>query len=204
MRYWLNSVSTQRRLSAGTREHWLEPRSSMVSGTRKTAVQNECQIVMVSEREENRLKRLGMDALGGLHRLFAADPSSSPPAVEGPPGVAAALVVPGQPALVFCGEAVVGRLCQRLRDQNNSDNEITLFLYEHAPQGDWELSNQCPPTARPGHSNHERGLAIDSINGGQFIRSHDDPAYQWLAAHAGSFGLMNLPSEPWHWSVDGR
>lgn len=176
----------------------------MVSGTRKTAVQIECQIVMVSDREENRLKRLGMDALGGLHRLFAADPSSSPPAVEGPPGVAAALVVPGQPALVFCGEAVVGRLCQRLRDQNNSDNEITLFLYEHAPQGDWELSNQCPPTARPGHSNHERGLAIDFTNGGQLIRSHDDPAYQWLTAHAGSFGLMNLPSEPWHWSVDGR
>lgn len=26
----------------------------------------------------------------------------------------------------------------------------------------------------------------------------------WLHANAGRFGFVNLPSEPWHWSVDGR
>lgn len=66
-------------------------------------------------------------------------------------------------------------------------------------------SNQCsPPTARPGHSNHERGLAIDFTNAGHLIRSHDDAAFQWLAVNASRYGLSNLPSEPWHWSVDGR
>jgi D-alanyl-D-alanine carboxypeptidase len=65
-------------------------------------------------------------------------------------------------------------------------------------------SSQCsPPTARPGSSNHELGLAIDLSCNGILIRSHSDPCFVWLAAHAASYGLSNLPSEPWHWSVDG-
>jgi len=66
-------------------------------------------------------------------------------------------------------------------------------------------ANQCkPPTAPPGRSNHERGLAIDFRYNGQPIKSRDNPGFQWLAANAARFGLHNLPSEPWHWSVDGR
>ncbi|MDZ7674174.1 MAG: D-alanyl-D-alanine carboxypeptidase family protein [Acidimicrobiales bacterium] len=61
-----------------------------------------------------------------------------------------------------------------------------------------------PPTAKPGTSMHELGLAIDFTHDGASISSHDSPAYQWLAEHAGSFGLRNLPSEPWHWSVNGK
>ncbi len=61
-----------------------------------------------------------------------------------------------------------------------------------------------PPTARPGTSMHERGLAIDFTYGGRAIRSHSSPAYQWLRAHASSYGFYNLPSEAWHWSVNGR
>lgn len=61
-----------------------------------------------------------------------------------------------------------------------------------------------PPTARPGSSMHERGLAIDFTYGGSVISSHDNPGYQWLAANAGRFGFANLPSEPWHWSVNGQ
>jgi hypothetical protein len=38
---------------------------------------------------------------------------------------------------------------------------------------------------------------------GALIRSHSNPCYVWLAAHAADHGLANLPSEPWHWSVDG-
>jgi hypothetical protein len=64
-------------------------------------------------------------------------------------------------------------------------------------------ADQCsPPTARPGASKHEQGLAIDfSWNG--IISSRSSPAFQWLAANAGRFGFANLPSEPWHWSVGG-
>ena len=61
-------------------------------------------------------------------------------------------------------------------------------------------SSQCsPPTARPGSSMHEQGLAIDFAD----CASHSTPCWQWLAANAGSYALYNLPSEPWHWSTDG-
>lgn len=66
-------------------------------------------------------------------------------------------------------------------------------------------SSQCtPPTARPGASMHEKGLAIDFTNNGRGITNHNNPAFKWLAKNAGRFGLRNLPSEPWHWSVNGR
>jgi hypothetical protein len=66
-------------------------------------------------------------------------------------------------------------------------------------------SSQCsPPTARPGRSMHERGLAIDFNCRGELVDSRSDPCFQWLAANANRFGLYNLPSEPWHWSVNGQ
>jgi LAS superfamily LD-carboxypeptidase LdcB len=60
-----------------------------------------------------------------------------------------------------------------------------------------------PPTARPGASMHEQGLAIDFIADGGTI-SYGSAAYNWLAAHAADYGLSNLPSEPWHWSTNGQ
>jgi LAS superfamily LD-carboxypeptidase LdcB len=60
-----------------------------------------------------------------------------------------------------------------------------------------------PPTARPGSSNHERGLAIDFTSDGRVL-SRGSRAFVWLAGNAGRFGFYNLPSEPWHWSADGR
>ncbi len=56
------------------------------------------------------------------------------------------------------------------------------------------------PTAIPGTSNHEKGLAIDFDN----CRIRSTACFQWLAANAATYGFYNLPSEPWHWSVDGR
>lgn len=66
-------------------------------------------------------------------------------------------------------------------------------------------ADQCsPPTARPGRSQHELGLAIDFTNDGRLITSRTDPAFLWLTEHAADFGLVNLPSEPWHWSTTGN
>ncbi len=66
-------------------------------------------------------------------------------------------------------------------------------------------ASQCsPPTARPGASMHERGLAVDFTYNGSLISSRSNPGYQWLDANASRFGLYNLPSEPWHWSVNGN
>jgi D-alanyl-D-alanine carboxypeptidase len=59
------------------------------------------------------------------------------------------------------------------------------------------------PTAIPGRSLHELGLAIDLSTGGKTIGSRTSPAYKWLAANAGKYGFVNLPSEPWHWSITG-
>ncbi len=60
------------------------------------------------------------------------------------------------------------------------------------------------PTARPGSSMHEQGLAIDFTYGGSLIRSRSGPGYNWLAGNAAGFGFFNLPSEPWHWSTNGN
>ncbi len=61
-----------------------------------------------------------------------------------------------------------------------------------------------PPTAKPGTSMHELGLAVDLTVNGEAIHSHDDPAWIWLNEHAGEYGFQNLPSEPWHWSINGK
>jgi len=74
---------------------------------------------------------------------------------------------------------------QRLWDEHNCDSGCTV------------------PTAPPGQSMHERGLAIDFTTHGQTIQSRSSPAFQWMSANASSYGLYNLPSEPWHWSTSG-
>lgn len=79
----------------------------------------------------------------------------------------------------------------------------------HCGWSDWAVyqapaSSCSPPTARPGSSMHEQGLAVDFTYNGRIISSRSSAAYQWLAANAASFGFYNLPSEPWHWSVNGR
>ena len=68
----------------------------------------------------------------------------------------------------------------------------------------WPASSCSPPTARPGQSMHERGLAVDFTYNGSLIQGRGNPGFRWLAANAGRFGFSNLPSEPWHWSTNGQ
>jgi LAS superfamily LD-carboxypeptidase LdcB len=70
----------------------------------------------------------------------------------------------------------------------------------------WQMdSGSCsPPVARPGYSMHEQGLAIDFVLDGDLIRSRYSSAFEWLSDNAADYGFYNLPSEPWHWSVNGR
>jgi hypothetical protein len=82
-----------------------------------------------------------------------------------------------------------------LRVQNCGSSPFDI--YQRSP------AECAPPTARPGTSMHERGLAVDLTSGGRAITSRADPAFVWLAANAGRFGFRNLPSEPWHWSTTG-
>ena len=49
----------------------------------------------------------------------------------------------------------------------------------------------------------EQGLAVDfTCNGGGALSSSSS-CFTWLKANAADYGFYNLPSEPWHWSVDG-
>jgi hypothetical protein len=34
--------------------------------------------------------------------------------------------------------------------------------------------------------------------------SSGDACFNWLQTNAASYGLYNLPSEPWHWSTNGN
>ena len=75
---------------------------------------------------------------------------------------------------------------------------------QHCPDPENSPPRDCrPPTARPGYSMHEQGLAIDFTYGGSTVR-RGSAAYRWLSANAGRFGLRNLPEESWHWSTNGR
>lgn len=76
-------------------------------------------------------------------------------------------------------------------------------------------TRKCQPdTSRPGYSNHQMGLAIDFGYNGKTIcyrpismqRSANckgNAGFDWMKANAANYGLKNLPSEAWHWSVDG-
>lgn len=73
-------------------------------------------------------------------------------------------------------------------------------------------SSSCRvPTARPGESMHEQGLAVDFTYQGRTIcypqrptRCQGNAAFDWLTANAGRYGLQVLSTEAWHWSTNGR
>jgi hypothetical protein len=90
----------------------------------------------------------------------------------------------------------------------SADQQVALRR-AHCGPSDYDIydkpSSQCsPPTARPGRSQHEQGLAIDFQCNGRLITGHANPCFQWLAANAADHGFFNLKSEPWHWSTNGR
>jgi septal ring factor EnvC (AmiA/AmiB activator) len=99
--------------------------------------------------------------------------------------------------LALCGSGY--RDSQRqieLRRQNCGTSDYAIYEMP---------ASQCsPPTARPGTSMHEQGLAIDFTCSGGSISSRSSPCFAWLDRHAASYGLFNLPSEPWHWSTNGQ
>ena len=84
------------------------------------------------------------------------------------------------------------------------NRQIELRTANGCPDTFTAPANSCQtPTARPGTSLHEVGLAIDfTCNGGGIVR-RGDPCDRWLLANAGTFGLRNLASESWHYSRSG-
>jgi hypothetical protein len=121
-------------------------------------------------------------------------------------GVVVAASIAGQTDALLSAAAAAG-FSLGGTGYRDSSSQVQLRM-QHCGTSQYAIyqmpADQCrPPTARPGASKHEQGLAIDITWNGGIINSRSSPAFQWLAANAGRFGFANLPSEPWHWSVGG-
>jgi hypothetical protein len=93
---------------------------------------------------------------------------------------------------------------------------LTGYGYRHAENQRQKRIQNCngnttdrnakcsPPTALPGYSRHNAGLAVDFRCNNNPIDSRSSPCFKWLQTNAATYKFYNLPSEPWHWSIDGR
>jgi hypothetical protein len=166
----------------------------------------------------------GVGGSGGGGPTTTAPPSGSGSSPTTPPTAPAPVVVVSRPPLVTVrGITVNAAIGDRLRGLLDAAaaagfrlggygwrdiNSQIALRRQNCGASDYAIyqmpPDQCsPPTARPGLSMHERGLAVDLSVNGKFLTSRSDPAFVWLSANAGRFGFANLPSEPWHWSTTG-
>ena len=96
---------------------------------------------------------------------------------------------------------------------------LTIFSGYRDPLADaarCATEQNCDTVVRANCSAHLTGLAVDLYLGaapGYSPDSAADPnrlylsqtdAYRWLVAHAGEFGFVNYPFEPWHWEWTGE
>ena len=144
----------------------------------------------------------------------ASDPG--PTAIASAPGGLANVSCPGGGSITVAG-SIAGQVAALLGAANaagvqlcgggyrDPQEQIALRM-AHCGTSNYAIyqmpSSQCdPPTAPPGTSQHEVGLAIDfTCNGGGVVTT-GDVCWDWLSAHASEYGLYNLPSESWHWST---
>lgn len=77
-----------------------------------------------------------------------------------------------------------------------SGDEQMALRRQNCPDPVHSDSTECHPwTAKPGTSDHERGLAAD-------LAFEDDATEAWAHANAGRFGLQfDVPTEAWHVSL---
>jgi len=125
----------------------------------------------------------------------------------GPRGVVVDVTIAGQVAAMIAAADSAG--LHLSGGGFRSYAEQVELRRQHCGGSSYDISQrppgECsPPTALPGTSMHQWGLAVDWSNARSLIASHRNPAWQWLSSNAGRFGFANLPSEPWHWSTDGH
>jgi LAS superfamily LD-carboxypeptidase LdcB len=158
-------------------------------------------------------------ALAAALAASQTQPSGSPSSIQPAPGGLATVTCPAGGSITVAG-AIAGDV-QALLDAANADgihlcgggyrdpaDQIAL-REAHCGTSYYAIyempASQCdPPTARPGTSMHEQGLAIDfTCNGGGALSS-SSICFAWLSDNAATYGLYNLPAEPWHWSTNGN
>jgi LAS superfamily LD-carboxypeptidase LdcB len=158
-------------------------------------------------------------ALAAALAAARAQPEPSASTVTPAPGGLATVTCPGGGSITVAG--AISSDLQSLLDAAYADGVVLCGGGYRDPQEQIELrkahcgtsqyaiyempSSQCsPPTARPGSSMHEQGLAVDFTCNGDGTVSSGSTCFVWLSDHAASYGLYNLPSEPWHWSTNGN
>ena len=158
-------------------------------------------------------------ALAAALQAAQSQPAGSSSTITPAPGGLADVTCPGGGSITVAGS--IAASVQSLLDAAFADG-VTLcgggyrdpqqqieLRMAHCGTSDYAIyempSSQCnPPTARPGSSMHEQGLAIDfTCNGGGTVSSGSS-CFTWLSNNAAEYGLYNLPSEPWHWSTNGN
>jgi LAS superfamily LD-carboxypeptidase LdcB len=165
-------------------------------------------------------RRLAAEQAAVAAALAAAEaqPETTASTVTPAPGGLADVSCPGGGSITVAG--AIATNVQSLLDAANADGVVLCGGGYRDPQQQIELRRQhcgtsqyaiyempssacSPPTARPGMSMHERGMAIDFSCDGELIRSRSSECYRWMAVNAATYGLYNLPSEAWHWSTNG-
>lgn len=90
----------------------------------------------------------------------------------------------------------------------SSQSQISLRIKHCGGNSQYNIydkpARQCvPPTAQPGASRHEAGLAVDFKCNGVTLRKSSN-CYTWMQNNAKKYGFYNFPKESWHWSIDGK
>jgi D-alanyl-D-alanine carboxypeptidase len=210
----IRAAAEQQQAFANSVGERLDQRLAEVESLRRVDAQLSRQI----EEQQAALARQAAAAAAAAAAAGAAPPASNPSTVEPAPGGLATVSCPTGGSTTVAGSIAqnVQGLYSRAGDQGvplcgsgyrDPEQQIQLRR-EHCGTSQYAIyempSYQCnPPTARPGASMHEQGLAIDfTCSGGSIVSGGSCDSY--LKSNAGDFGLYNLPSEIWHYSTNGN
>jgi hypothetical protein len=223
----LEAASKRRKAAAAVAEKQLANAQARVAALNKAKAEQLGYAEQVSARLDKTLSEA--EALAGVDAQLSAEITKREAALAAklaaqpsPRGGGGPISVIGEGGIVSVrgiqvARSIAGQLAAMLAAADGAGISLSGGGYRSsAAQIQTRRNNGCPdvynspasacspPTARPGQSMHEQGLAIDFQCSGVLIRSRSSPCFVWLNGNAGRFGFRNLPSEPWHWSTNGR
>ncbi len=223
----LARASNQRKTAAAAAERQLAVAQNRLASLNRARAQQLGYAEQVAERLDRTLSEA--DSLAGVDAALSAEITKREAALAAKLAAQAAPRGGGGPiSILGSGDivsvrgiqvhrSIAGPLAAMLAAADGAGITLTGGGYRSAAaQVQTRRNNGCPdvyrspasacrpPTARPGQSMHEQGLAIDFQCNGALIRSRSGPCWSWLVGNAGRFGFRNLPAEPWHWSTNGR
>ncbi len=148
----------------------------------------------------------GGESSGGETSGGEQPPATDPPVTEPPATDPPAADPPAGDTAPADGTAPTGGGT----DGEAAEGDGTIADEAAAASAEWRryviyeapASSCSPPTAIPGRSEHQTGLAVDFTENGSIL-TWESPGFFWLVDNASDFGLINLPSEAWHWSTTG-